>query len=87
MSCKSSVGHAIAEAVSHWVPIAVARVCPQVWQVEFMVDKVPSGQVFSEYYSFPCQNCLFHQLLHHHNQLGQVAEALQRADHLFKEYC
>jgi hypothetical protein len=28
--------------------------------VEFVVDKVALGQVFSEYFSFPCQ-FLFHQ--------------------------
>jgi hypothetical protein len=29
-----------------------------------MVDKVALGQVFSEYFGFPCQSS-FHQLLHH----------------------
>jgi hypothetical protein len=33
----------------------VARIRTRVWQVEFMVDKVASGQVFSEYFGFPCQ--------------------------------
>jgi hypothetical protein len=32
----------------------------RVWQVGFVVDKVASGQVFSEYFSFPCQNRSFH---------------------------
>jgi hypothetical protein len=35
--------------------------------VGFVVDKVASGQVFSEYFGFPCQNPSFHQLLHHHH--------------------
>jgi hypothetical protein len=32
--------------------------------IGFVVDKV--GQVFSEYFGFPCQS-LFHQLLHSHH--------------------
>jgi hypothetical protein len=37
--------------------------------VVFVVDKVALGQVFSEYFSFPCQPS-FHQFLLHHNQPG-----------------
>jgi hypothetical protein len=82
------MGRAIAEAVSHWLPTSAAQVCTQVWQVGFVADKVASGQVFSEYFDFPCQNRLFHQLLHHHhNHPGQLAESLRRADHPSKEYC
>jgi hypothetical protein len=33
--------------------------------VGFVVDKVELGQVFSEYFGFPCQSS-FHQLLHNH---------------------
>jgi hypothetical protein len=40
-------------------------------QVWFVVDKVALGQVFSEYFGFPCQTS-FHQILHHHNHPGQV---------------
>jgi hypothetical protein len=76
-------GRVIAEAVSRWLPTAVARVR----QVGFVVDKVASGQVFSEYFGFRCQNRSFHQLLHHHNHPGKVAEALRRADHPSKESC
>jgi hypothetical protein len=36
--------------------------------VGFAVDKAAEGQVFSEYFGFPCQS--FHQFLHHHNQPG-----------------
>jgi hypothetical protein len=36
--------------------------------VEFVVDKAALGQVFSEYFGFPCQ--LFHPFLHYHNHLG-----------------
>jgi hypothetical protein len=38
-------------------------------QVEFVVDKVALGQVFSEYFGFPCQSS-FHQLLHNHPHLS-----------------
>jgi hypothetical protein len=37
--------------------------------VGFVVDKVALGQVFSEYFGFPCQS-LFHQLLHNHPHLS-----------------
>jgi hypothetical protein len=33
--------------------------------VGFVVDKVALGQVFSEFFGFPCQFS-FHQLLHNH---------------------
>jgi hypothetical protein len=49
------LGRAIAEAVSRWLPTAAARVRARVWQVGFVVDRVASGQVFSEYFGFPCQ--------------------------------
>jgi hypothetical protein len=32
----------------------------------FVVDKAALGQVFSEYFGFPCQS-LFNQFLRHHN--------------------
>jgi hypothetical protein len=44
---------------------------PGAGQVGFVVDKVALGQVFSEYFGFPCQS-LFHQILHNHNHPGQV---------------
>jgi hypothetical protein len=34
--------------------------------MEFVVDKVTLGQVFSEYFGFHCQFA-FHQLLHNYN--------------------
>jgi hypothetical protein len=37
-----------------------------------MVDKVELGQVFSEYFDFPCQ-FLIHKLLHIHHQLPSGA--------------
>jgi hypothetical protein len=35
----------------------------------FLVDKAALGQVFSEYFCFPCQSS-FHQFIHHHNHPG-----------------
>jgi hypothetical protein len=52
---KDGKGRAIAEAVTRWLPTAAARVRARVWQVGFVVDEVTSGQVFSEYFGFPCQ--------------------------------
>jgi hypothetical protein len=66
--------HTIAQAVSRWLPTTVAQVQARVWQVGFVVDNAALGQVFSEYFSFPCQSS-FHQILHHHNHLGQVQYA------------
>jgi hypothetical protein len=40
--------------------------------VGFMVDKVALGQVFSEYFGFPCQSS-FHQFLHNHHHLSSGA--------------
>jgi hypothetical protein len=36
--------------------------------VGFVVDNTALGQVFSEYFDFPCQS--FHQFLHYHNHPG-----------------
>jgi hypothetical protein len=32
-----------------------------------MVDKVAPGQVFSEYFGFPCQSSFYHYLHSHHH--------------------
>jgi hypothetical protein len=40
--------------------------------VGFVVDKVALGQVFSEYFGFPCQSS-FHELLHNHPPLSSGA--------------
>jgi hypothetical protein len=66
-----TLGRAIAQAVSRRLPTAVAPVRARSGNVGFMVDKVALGQVFSEYFGFPCQ-ISFHQFLHHHNHPGQV---------------
>jgi hypothetical protein len=57
--------------VSRWLPTAAARVRARVWQVGFVVDKVVLGQVFSEYFGFPCQSS-FYQILCHHNHPEKV---------------
>jgi hypothetical protein len=64
------LGSAIAQAVSHCLPTAVARVRTRSVHVEFVVDKVTLGQVFSEYIGFPCQSS-FHQILQPHNHPGR----------------
>jgi hypothetical protein len=60
-------GRAIAQAVSRWRPGFESGS----GLMGFLVDKVALGQVFSEYFGFPCQSS-FHQILHHHNHPGQV---------------
>jgi hypothetical protein len=35
----------------------------------FVVDKAALGQVFSEYFGFPCQSS-FHQFFHYYNHPG-----------------
>ena len=40
--------------------------------VGFVMDKVALGQVFSEYFGFPCQSS-FHQTLHNHNHPGYIS--------------
>jgi hypothetical protein len=67
---RSKKGCAIVQVVSRWLPTTAARVCAWSGHVEFVVDKVAWGQVFSEYFNFPCQSS-FHQILHH-NHPGQV---------------
>jgi hypothetical protein len=37
----------------------------------FVVEKVALGQVFFEYFGFPCQSS-FHRLLHNHHLLSSV---------------
>jgi hypothetical protein len=61
-----SLGRAVAQAVSRWLPTAAARVRFRPEHVRFVVDKAALGQVISEYFGFPCQLSL-HQFLQHHN--------------------
>jgi hypothetical protein len=62
-----AIGRAIAQAARRRLPgFELESV-----QVGFVVDKVALGQVFSEYFGFPCPSSL-HQILHHHNHPGLV---------------
>jgi hypothetical protein len=65
---------AIAQAVSRWLPTAVARVRARSGHVGFVVDKVALSQVFSGYFGFVCQSS-FRQILDPHNHPGQVQSA------------
>jgi hypothetical protein len=66
---QNHFGRALSQAVSRWLPTAAAWVHVWVEYVAFVVDKVALGQVFSEYFGFPCQSS-FHQFLLHHNHPG-----------------
>jgi hypothetical protein len=68
------IGRAIAQAVSRWLPSRQPGIAPGSGQVGFVEDKVALGQVFPEYFGFPCQSSI-HQFLHPHNHPGQVREA------------
>jgi hypothetical protein len=48
-----AVWRTVAKAISRWLPTAAARVRAWVWQVEFVVHKMVSRHVFSEYFGFP----------------------------------
>jgi hypothetical protein len=60
-------GRAVAQAARLWLPTAAAGFASG-QHVGLVVDKAALGQVFSEYFDFPCQS--FHQFLHHHNHSG-----------------
>jgi hypothetical protein len=59
-------GIATAQAVSSRLPTRRPGVEPRSGHLGFVVDKVALGQVFSEYFGFPCQFS-FHRLLHNHH--------------------
>jgi hypothetical protein len=48
----------VAQAVSRWRPTSAARVRVRVKHVRFVVDQSALGQVFSEYFDFPCQSSI-----------------------------
>jgi hypothetical protein len=52
--------------------------------VGFVVDKVSLGQVFSEYFDFPCQS-LFQQLLHNHPHLSSGAGKIDQVQVAIKK--
>jgi hypothetical protein len=55
-----------------WFLLRRAGFKPVSGHVGFVVDKLALGQVFSEYFGFPCQS-LFHQLLYNHPHLSSGA--------------
>jgi hypothetical protein len=61
------LGLAVAQAVSRWLPTAAARVRVRA-ACGVCGGQNGTGQVFSEYFGFPCQS--FHHFLHHHNHPG-----------------
>jgi hypothetical protein len=64
----TSPGRAVAEAVRCWLSTAAARVRVPAACGVYGREKTALGQVFSEYFCFPCQS--FDQFLHHHNHPG-----------------
>jgi hypothetical protein len=64
-------GRAIAQAVSRWLPTAAARVQTRVWSSGICGGQSGAGAAFLRVFRFPLP-ILFHQILHHHNHLGQV---------------
>jgi hypothetical protein len=54
--------------------------------VGFVVDKVALGQVFSEYFGFPCQ-FLFHQMVHIHRLLFAAGTMGQLVTDVTSELC
>jgi hypothetical protein len=69
-SKPSKKGRVIAQAVSRRLPIAAAQVRATVRSLGFVVDEVALGQVFSEYFGFPCHFSLYRLLYTHHLSSG-----------------
>jgi hypothetical protein len=64
---KLGKGRAIAQAVSRWLPTVAVRCSkPDLVMWDLWWDKVALGQVCSEFFGFPCNRRLLHQLLHNH---------------------
>jgi hypothetical protein len=61
-------GHTIAQVVSHLLPTVAAQVRSQVRSCG-ICGGLALGQVFSEYFGFPCQSS-FQQMLHTHLSSG-----------------
>jgi hypothetical protein len=60
----NQLGRAVAQRLdAGFPPRRPGFACGQ--HVGFVVDKAALGQVFSEYFGFPCQS--FHRFLHYHN--------------------
>jgi hypothetical protein len=61
--------YSLVQGLTHQQGRSVAQAVSPGWHVGFVVDKAVLGQVFSEYFRFPCPPS-FHQFLQHHNHLG-----------------
>jgi hypothetical protein len=68
---------AIAQAVSRRLPTATAQVRARVRSCGICGGQMELGQVFSEYYGFPCQFS-FHRLLYIHHHLSSAAGTIGR---------
>jgi hypothetical protein len=67
---KQPCGRAIAQAVSRWLPTAAVRGSkPDMIMWDLWWDKVALGQVFSEFFGFPCNRRSL-QLLHNHPHIS-----------------
>jgi hypothetical protein len=62
-------GLAIAKLLVAGFPPRLPGFEPWTRHVGYVVDKVALGQVFSDYFDFPCQ-FLFHRMLHIHHHLS-----------------
>jgi hypothetical protein len=66
-SLNNPPGRAIAQAVSRWLPTAVAWVRVRA-ACGVCGGQSGTGAGFLRYFGFPCQS--LHQFLHHHNHPG-----------------
>jgi hypothetical protein len=64
------IGHAIGQVNVTGFPSRWPGVEPRSGHVGFVVDKAALGQVFSEYFGFPCQ--ALHRMLHARHHSGLV---------------
>jgi hypothetical protein len=69
LTVSGTFGRVVAQAVSRCLPTAAARVRVRAECVWVCSGQAARGQVFSEYFRFPCQPS-FHQFFHHHNHPG-----------------
>jgi hypothetical protein len=68
---SNNQGRAIAQAVSRWLPTAAVQGSkPDLVMWDLWWDKVALGQVFSEFFGFPCNRRSLHQLLHNHPHIS-----------------
>jgi hypothetical protein len=69
--CSPLTGCSIAQAVSHWLPTAVAQVQAQVWSCGICGGQNGARAGFLRVLQFPLP--IFHQLLHNHQHLSSGA--------------